>query len=46
MKHPVFVISLLILSSPFFAEGGKFFSYDPRTEMGKSITAAESAKGG
>jgi len=26
--------------------GGKPFSYDPRTEMGKAITAAESDKGG
>ena len=26
--------------------GGKNFSYDPRTEMGKALTAAESDKGG
>lgn len=26
--------------------GGKPFSYDPRTEMGKALTAAESGKGG
>jgi len=37
---------LLVVGDVILGVGGKPFSYDPRTEMGKAITAAESQAGG